>query len=72
MVYQDSQPLAHSDMKGNSKFEILLVKIFSLKQKKTNQLLPATKEKIKFRLFKNTATCSFRLNFLEIGNYMFK
>ena len=35
--------------KGNSKFEILLVKILSLKQK-LNQILPVTTEKIKFCL----------------------
>ena len=38
--------------KVNSKFEILLIKIFSLKQKNQNQILPATIEKIKFLLFK--------------------
>ena len=32
-VYQDSRPLLPSTHKGNSKFEILLAKIFSLKQK---------------------------------------
>ena len=32
-VYQDSRLLAHSASKGNRKFEILFVKIFSLKQK---------------------------------------
>ena len=37
----------HSAPKVISKFEILLVKIFSLKQK-TNQTLPAAIEKIKF------------------------
>ena len=44
--------------KGKSKFEILFVKIFSLKQK-INQILPATIEKIKFCLFKKT-NVSFR------------
>ena len=33
-VYQDSQPSVPSIPKGNSKFEILLVKTFSLKQKR--------------------------------------
>ena len=37
-VYQDPRSPAP---KGNSKLEILLVKIFSLKQK-TSQILPAT------------------------------
>ena len=60
MVYQDSQHLAHSAPKGDSEYEILLVKVFSLKQK-TNQILPATTEKIKFCLFKKTASCLFRL-----------
>ena len=45
--------------KGNSTFEVLLVKIFSLKQK-TNQILPATTEKIKFCLFKKTVHGSFK------------
>ena len=44
----------HSAPKGNSKYKILLVKIFSLKQK-TNEILPAAIEKIKFCLFKKTA-----------------
>ena len=44
----------------NTKFEILLVKIFSLKQK-LNQVLPATKEKIKFCLVKKTVSRSVRL-----------
>ena len=46
--------------KGNTKFESLFVKIFGLKQK-LSKILPATKEKIKFYLFKKTAACSFRL-----------
>ena len=33
MVYQDLQHLAPLGPKGNNKFEILLVKVFSLKQK---------------------------------------
>ena len=45
--------------KVNSKFEILPVKIFNLKQK-ANQILPAIIGKIKFCLFKKTALCSFR------------
>ena len=49
-VYQDLRPPA---LQGNSKFEILLVKIFCLKQK-TSQILPATIEKIKFCFFKKT------------------
>ena len=32
-IYQDSRPSPPLGPKGNSKFEILLVKIFSLKQK---------------------------------------
>ena len=59
MVYQDSRPPAPLALKDDTKFEILSVKIFHLKQK--NQILPATKEKIKFFLFKKTALCSFRL-----------
>ena len=59
-VYQNSRPPAHSAPKCNSKFEILIVKIFSLKQK-TNQILPTTTGKIKFSLFKKTTPCSFRL-----------
>ena len=44
VVYQDSGPMASSASKGNSKFEILLVKIFSLKQNKWNTF-PATLKK---------------------------
>ena len=60
MVYRDSQPPPPSAPKGNNKFAILLVKIFSLK-KKTNQILPAAIEKIIFCLFKERDSCSFRL-----------
>ena len=42
----------------DGKFEILLVKIFSLKQK-INQILPATTEKIKMFLFKKSVFGSF-------------
>ena len=52
-VYQDSQPLFPSALKGNSKFEIVIVKIFSLKQKKQqNQIISATLEKIVYGSFK--------------------
>ena len=44
-VSKDSLPLAPLGPKGNSNFEILLVEIFSPKQKK---ILPATIEKINF------------------------
>ena len=37
-VYQDSRPPAPSDSKSNSKFEILIVKIFGLKQNNTKQI----------------------------------
>ena len=37
-VYQNLLPLASTAPKGNRQFEILLVKIFSLKQN-TNQIL---------------------------------
>ena len=48
---------AHKD---NSKFEILVVKIFSLKQKE-NQILSATIEKINFFLSRKQEICgSFR------------
>ena len=59
-VHQGSGPWP-SAHKVNSKFEILLVKIFSLKKKK-NQILPATIEKIKCCLFKKTVYGSFLLN----------
>ena len=45
LVNQDSGSPATSTPKGNSKFEILLVKIFSLKK---YQILPVTIEKLKF------------------------
>ena len=56
MVYQDSGSLAPSVPKGSSIFEMLLVKVFSLKQKRS-QTLPNTIEKINFFLFKKTASC---------------
>ena len=43
----DPQFPAFSTRKRNSKFEIILVKLFSQKQK-TNQILPATMRKINF------------------------
>ena len=46
---------APSALKGKKKFEILLVKIFSLIQT-TNQILPATIEKIKICFFKEIAS----------------
>ena len=51
--------LRSSIPKENGKFEILIAKIFSLKQK-ANQILSATLEKIKFCLFKKTVYGSFR------------
>ena len=45
--------------KSKSKFEILIVNIFCLKQK-TNQILSAAIEKINFFLFKKTIYGSFR------------
>ena len=58
-VYQDLRPPATSVPKGNIKLEILLVKIFILKQKQ-NQIPQATIEKIKCLLFEKTAYGSFR------------
>ena len=52
-------------LKGNSKFEILLVKIFSLKQT-PNKILTATIEKIKFCVPKKTALFYFRLKLLVL------
>ena len=60
MAYQDSQPLGCLAWKSNYKFEVLLVKVFSVKQKK-NQIALTTIEKIKFYPFKKTASCSLRL-----------
>ena len=60
ITYQDSQTSAP---KGNNEFKTLLVKIFSLNQK-TNQIVPATVEKIKFCLFKKIVSCPFRLKYL--------
>ena len=59
-VYHDSRPPAPSVPKGNRRFEVVLVKEFSLKHK-ANQILPATTEKIEFCLFKKIASYSFRL-----------
>ena len=47
-LYQDSRP---SSPKGNSKLKILLIFLLSLKQK-TNQILQAAIERIKFFLFR--------------------
>ena len=44
---------ALSAYKGNSEFEILLVKTFSL-EKTQNQIIPAPIERIKFLFFKKT------------------
>ena len=38
MAYQDSQPLGCLAWKSNYKFEVLLVKVFSVKQKKIKYL----------------------------------
>ena len=46
--FTGSGPSVH---KGNSKFEILLVKITSLKQE-ANQIVPTSTEKFKYCLFK--------------------
>ena len=46
------------DPQGNSKFEILLVKIFSLKQK-TQSNTSSNIEKIKLSLFEKTVYGSF-------------
>ena len=58
-VYQDSRPLAHLASKGNRKFELLFVKIFSLKQK-TNLTTSSYYRKFFFLLFKKTIYGSFR------------
>ena len=72
MVYQDSWHLAPSALKWISKFEILLAKIFTLKQK-TNHTLPATKEKKQILCFQENSLTFFQTtNFVEISNYMFK
>ena len=53
-VYQDLRPLAPSVPKAHSQFEILLLKIFSLKLKQ-NQMIPAIIEKNQmFSLQENT------------------
>ena len=57
--YIYSRPLPHLPPKGNSKFEILLVKTFSLKQK-ANEILLATIEGIRFCLLEKTDYGSFR------------
>ena len=49
-----------SALKVNGKFEILFVKIFSLKQQ-LNQIPRSTTKKIKFRLVKKIAQSSFRV-----------
>ena len=59
-AYQDSRHPVLSTPKGNSKFDILLVKNTQSKTKKQNQILPVTIKKIKFLLFKKTVYGSFR------------
>ena len=49
-------------------FEILLVKIFSLKQK-TKQILPANVEEIKLYFFKKTVPCSFMFLLLSCKHW---
>ena len=63
-------PPAPSAPKSNSKFEILLIKMFSLKQE-INQILLATIEKIKFCLLKKTDYGSFRQG-ITISKYKTK
>ena len=58
-VYQDSRPQAPSAPKGNIKFDILLVKVFRLKQK-TKLNISSYYRKIKFLLFKKNVWGSFR------------
>ena len=69
MVYQDLLPLAPSTLKGNSKFEILLVKVFSLKQKQIKyfQLL----KKSHFVASRKQPHFPSDKNFIEIGNHAF-
>ena len=55
-LYQDLQLSVSLGPNAISKFEILLVKIFSGKQ---NQILPAAIAKNKFLLFKKTVYGSF-------------
>ena len=62
-VCQNSRPPAP---KGNSKLEILLVKIFNLKQK-TSRTLPATIEKINFVFSKKRSMAPLN-NGLQWGN----
>ena len=57
--------------KFKSKFEILLVKTFILKQKIT-QIHPVPIEKIKLFLFKKRASFFHTINFVEINNQSFK
>ena len=56
MAYQDSLPLVLLTPKGNSKFQILLTKVLSLKQK-LSQILPQKKS----NSGASTASCYFRL-----------
>ena len=58
-VYQDSWSSVPSALKVNNKFEVLLVKILSLKQKQNQELLAIT-ENIKFLLLKKTYYDFFR------------
>ena len=58
--------------KGNSIFEILLVKVFSLKQKK-NQILSSTIEKKTVLSLQEKSLMSFyTMNFAELSNHVFK
>ena len=69
MVYQDSRPPAPLALKDDTKFEILSVKIFHLKQK-TNEILPATKEKNQILSFQENSPMF--LQTINLGNHMFK
>ena len=72
MVYQAWRPLDPSAPRGNNKFEILLVKVFSLKQK-SNQMLPVTIEKNQIlSLQVNSLMFLQTTKFVEINNHGFK
>ena len=72
MVYQAWRLLDPSAPRSNNKFEILLVKVFSLKQK-SNQMLPVTIEKNQIlSLQVNSLMFLQTINFVEINNHGFK
>ena len=71
MVCQDSRSLAPLGPKRYQQFEFLLVKVFSLKQKR-NQILPPTIKQSCNQECNHVIMFIQNRNFVEISNHAFK